>query len=98
MAALSLPLSLDDFLSELEAANRERFGEEGWTFNQAERSETDIAERGLELGVPYEHTWSCYRDEAPACGTCDSCAIRLEAFRAAGSRDPIEYAKRPAFD
>jgi 7-cyano-7-deazaguanine synthase len=62
-----------------------------------EWSKTDIAERGLELGVPYELTWSCYRGEEPACGTCDACAFRLEAFRNAGSRDPIEYAERPAF-
>lgn len=60
-------------------------------------SKTEIAERGLELGVPYEHTWSCYRDEEPACGTCDACARRLEAFRRAGSRDPVDYAERPEF-
>ncbi|MFA9515685.1 7-cyano-7-deazaguanine synthase QueC [Halopenitus sp. H-Gu1] len=60
-------------------------------------SKTEIAERGLELGVPYEITWSCYRDEAPACGTCDACAFRLEAFRNAGERDPIAYAERPTF-
>ena len=60
-----------------------------------EFSKTDIAERGLELGVPYEHTWSCYRDEAPACGTCDSCAFRLQAFQNTGKRDPIDYAERP---
>jgi len=58
---------------------------------------TDIAERGLELGVPYEMTWSCYRDEEPACGTCDACAFRLEAFRNAGSRNPIAYADQPEF-
>lgn len=58
-------------------------------------SKTEIAERGRELGVPYEITWSCYRDEKPACGTCDSCALRLEAFRNAGYRDPIEYLERP---
>jgi 7-cyano-7-deazaguanine synthase len=62
-----------------------------------EWSKTDIAERGLELGVPYEHTWSCYRDEEPACGTCDSCAFRLQAFQRAGVRDPIEYAERPDY-
>lgn len=62
-----------------------------------EWSKTDIAERGLELDVPYELTWSCYRDEEPACGTCDSCAFRLEAFRNVGSKDPIAYAKRPTF-
>ena len=63
----------------------------------AERSKTDIAERGVELGVPYEHTWSCYRAEAPACGTCDACAFRLQAFRNVGVRDPIEYAERPEY-
>lgn len=63
-----------------------------------EWSKTEIAERGLELGVPYELTWSCYRSQEPACGTCDSCAFRLQAFRNADSRDPIEYAERPAYD
>jgi 7-cyano-7-deazaguanine synthase len=62
-----------------------------------EWSKTDIAERGLELGVPYEHTWSCYRAEAPACGTCDSCAFRLQAFQNLDERDPIEYAERPSY-
>lgn len=52
-------------------------------------SKTDIARRGLELGVPFEHTWSCYRAEEPACGTCDSCAFRLQAFQNLGERDPI---------
>lgn len=64
----------------------------------AEFSKTDIVERGLELGVPYEHTWSCYRDDAPACGTCDACAYRLQAFERAGVEDPIEYETRPAYE
>ena len=62
-----------------------------------EWSKTDIAERGLELGVPYDLTWSCYRDDAPACGTCDACAFRLEAFQNCGVRDPIDYAERPDY-
>ena len=62
-----------------------------------EWSKTDIAERGAELDVPFGITWSCYRDEAPACGTCDSCAYRLQAFRSAGLRDPIEYEVRPEY-
>ena len=62
-----------------------------------EWSKTDIAERGLELDVPYEDTWSCYRAEAPACGTCDSCAFRLRAFQELDARDPIEYAERPSY-
>jgi 7-cyano-7-deazaguanine synthase len=60
-------------------------------------TKTEIAERGVELGVPFEHTWSCYRAEAPACGTCDSCAYRLQAFQRVGVEDPIEYAERPRY-
>ncbi|WP_435125569.1 7-cyano-7-deazaguanine synthase QueC [Halobaculum sp. D14] len=63
----------------------------------AEWSKTDVVERGVDLGVPFEHTWSCYRAEAPACGTCDACAFRLQAFQRAGVRDPIEYAERPDY-
>ncbi len=62
-----------------------------------EFSKTDIAERGADLDVPYELTWSCYREEAPACGTCDACAFRLEAFQNLGIRDPIEYEERPEY-
>jgi len=51
-----------------------------------------IIRRGLELGAPLGLTWSCYRAEALACGTCDSCALRLRAFREAGVTDPIPYA------
>lgn len=63
----------------------------------AEWSKTQIVERGLELGVPFEHTWSCYREAEPACGTCDACALRLQAFRRAGASDPIPYAERPDY-
>lgn len=58
---------------------------------------SEAAASGLEPGVPYEMMRSCYRDEEPACGTCDACAFRLEAFRNAGSRDPTAYAERPEF-
>jgi 7-cyano-7-deazaguanine synthase len=62
-----------------------------------EWSKTDIAERGLELGVPYEDTWSCYQADSPACGTCDACAFRLQAFQRLGVTDPIEYRERPDY-
>ncbi|MDG5777179.1 7-cyano-7-deazaguanine synthase QueC [Haloarculaceae archaeon H-GB2-1] len=62
-----------------------------------ESSKTDIARRGLELGVPYEDTWSCYRENEPACGTCDACAFRLQAFQRLGERDPIPYESRPKY-
>lgn len=54
-------------------------------------TKTDILRTGLILGVPYEHTWSCYRNEGRACGTCGSCHFRREAFAAVGIEDPIEY-------
>jgi 7-cyano-7-deazaguanine synthase len=60
-------------------------------------TKTEIAARGVDLGVPFEHTWSCYRSEEPACGTCDSCAYRLQAFQSVGVRDPISYAERPDY-
>jgi 7-cyano-7-deazaguanine synthase len=54
-------------------------------------TKTDILKLGLNLGVPYEHTWSCYRNERKACGTCGSCHFRKEAFAAVGITDPVEY-------
>ena len=54
-------------------------------------TKTDILNEGLKLGVPYEYTWSCYRNEEKACGTCGSCHFRKEAFAAIGKRDPIDY-------
>ena len=41
---------------------------------------SEIIRRGLGLDAPLKLTWSCYRAEALACGTCDSCALRLRAF------------------
>ncbi len=52
----------------------------------------EIVLRGQSLGAPLELTWSCYQESEQACGACDSCALRLRAFRAAGVTDPIPYA------
>ncbi len=52
----------------------------------------EIVRLGLELGAPFDLTWSCYSREDQACGTCDSCVLRLRAFEAAGTKDPIPYA------
>ena len=52
---------------------------------------SEIINKGLELGAPLELTWSCYQASDLACGNCDSCALRLRAFREAGVRDPIPY-------
>jgi len=50
-----------------------------------------IVKKGIELGAPLHLTWSCYRSEDLACGTCDSCALRLRGFARAGVKDPIAY-------
>lgn len=55
----------------------------------------DIVRMGLSMGVPFEHSWSCYREEEKACGLCDSCALRLRAFAEADAVDPLPYAARP---
>ncbi len=52
---------------------------------------SEIVRKSLELGVPLEHTWSCYKEEEKACGVCDSCRLRLKGFAQAGVRDPIRY-------
>ena len=54
---------------------------------------SEIVRRGLELGAPFHLTWSCYSREDRACGVCDSCVLRLKAFRDAGTEDPIPYAQ-----
>jgi 7-cyano-7-deazaguanine synthase len=51
----------------------------------------EIVRLGLELGAPFDLTWSCYSRQDQACGVCDSCMLRLRAFAAAGTRDPIPY-------
>jgi 7-cyano-7-deazaguanine synthase len=52
---------------------------------------SEIVQKGIELGAPLHLTWSCYRESDVACGNCDSCALRLRAFREAGATDPIPY-------
>ena len=51
----------------------------------------EIVRLGLELNAPFDLTWSCYQREDRACGVCDSCMLRLRAFREARAEDPIPY-------
>ena len=58
-------------------------------------TKAQIIQKGLELGVDYSLTSSCY-DPAPdgkACGTCDSCRLRLKGFKEAGAEDRREYSQ-----
>ena len=52
----------------------------------------EIVRLGVELGAPFHVSWSCYSGENEACGVCESCVLRLRAFREAGAVDPIPYA------
>jgi 7-cyano-7-deazaguanine synthase len=52
---------------------------------------SEIVSLGLELGAPFDLTWSCYSREDCACGVCDSCVLRVRAFQQAGAVDPIRY-------
>ena len=54
-------------------------------------SKADIVQKGINLDAPLHLSWSCYRSEDLACGTCDSCALRLRGFERAGFQDPIAY-------
>jgi len=57
-------------------------------------SKADIIRTGIDLGIDYRMTVSCYQADAEgsACGRCDSCRLRAEGFAAAGVRDPTRYA------
>lgn len=52
---------------------------------------TEIITLGNQLGVPWQYTWSCYAGNDLACGVCDSCQLRLAAFRELGLIDPLPY-------
>ncbi len=52
---------------------------------------SEIVRTGMDRGAPLHLTWSCYKESELACGNCDSCALRLRAFREAGATDPIPY-------
>lgn len=75
-------------------------GDESYTIHSPliQLSKAEIIRTGLDLGVDYQLTHSCY-DPTPAgvsCGLCDSCLLRLKGFKEAGLEDPIEYVTRGA--
>jgi 7-cyano-7-deazaguanine synthase len=56
-------------------------------------SKKEIIQLGISLGVDYSMTHSCYNpsENGLSCGVCDSCRLRLEGFRQAGMKDPLDY-------
>ena len=55
------------------------------------KNKAEIVKIGQLLNAPLHLTWSCYQNDDRACGICDSCALRLRAFKQAGLTDPIPY-------
>ncbi|MCR5667884.1 MAG: 7-cyano-7-deazaguanine synthase QueC [Lachnospiraceae bacterium] len=51
-------------------------------------NKADVVKIGLELGVPYDLTWSCYEGGDKPCGKCGTCIDRAAAFQANGVDDP----------
>lgn len=52
-------------------------------------NKTEIVKRGIEIGAPFEWSWSCYEGKEKPCGVCESCLRRERAFRMAGEKDPL---------
>lgn len=57
-----------------------------------DRTKEETIKQGVDLGVPYDRTTSCYKGQSLACGVCDSCRLRIKGFQEAGFKDPIDYA------
>jgi 7-cyano-7-deazaguanine synthase len=56
----------------------------------------EIVRLGLELGAPFDLTWSCYSHEDKACGICESCVLRQRDFDEAKAHDPVPCLSQPA--
>lgn len=86
------PQFVQAFTAAVRIAN-EGFVSEGFTVLAPflDWTKADIVRRGVELGVPYADTWSCYRGGELHCGRCGTCVERREAFELAGALDPTAY-------
>ncbi len=85
-----------DFIKAFDRMQRkavEGFGEESLYLHAPfiGKTKAGIVEVGVELGVPYGDTWSCYEGGELHCGQCGTCTERKEAFELAGVPDPTEY-------
>lgn len=55
------------------------------------KSKKDIVQMGVDLGVDFSLTWTCYEGKKKACGECTACSSRIKGFIDAGYIDPLEY-------
>lgn len=56
------------------------------------KTKKEIIEMGVELGVQFDRTWTCYEGKEISCGVCGSCAARISGFKKAKRVDPLPYA------
>ncbi len=61
-------------------------------FPLVRKDKSGIIKLAGSLGVPLQHTWSCYEGLRRPCGKCDSCVLRAKGFKEAGIKDPLLYA------
>jgi len=62
------------------------------------KSKAEIIQMGIDLGVDFSRTWTCYEGVEEACGECTACSLRLQGFIQAGIKDPINYSKNIPWD
>lgn len=55
------------------------------------KKKDEIVKIGIELGVDFQNTWTCYKGGEKSCGKCGSCVERLEAFEKNNENDPLQY-------
>lgn len=86
-----------DVFAEVARVGNEGFIAEGFRLLAPfiDQTKADIVRVAGQVGVPFADTWSCYRGGELHCGTCGTCAERIEAFVLAGIEDPTEYATAP---
>jgi 7-cyano-7-deazaguanine synthase len=62
------------------------------------KSKKDIIIKGVDVGVNFSETWTCYEGKEKACGECPACSSRIKGFMDAGIVDPIEYSRDIPWD
>lgn len=62
------------------------------------KSKKDIIQLGVDLGVDFTSTWTCYCGQDQACGECPACSSRIQGFIEAKIRDPLEYSREIPWD
>ena len=58
-----------------------------------DKSKAEIIRMGVELGVDFSNTWTCYEGKDKACGECTACSSRIQGFLEAGYIDPVPYSR-----